>query len=147
MIKQDRKTYTGELQGIPTNGIFVFGSNTQGRHGKGAALAAKNYFGAIYGQARGLQGCSYAICTKNLTKKIHPSVNSNDIKSEIFNLYNFALLNPHLDFYIAYSGLGTNLNGYSNKEIADMFSSWNHIGGIPPNFIFEKEFSKLLTYE
>ena len=34
---------------LEPNQIFVFGSNTQGRHGKGAALTAKNKFGAVYG--------------------------------------------------------------------------------------------------
>ncbi len=29
--------------------IFVFGSNLAGRHGKGAALYAKNHCGAVYG--------------------------------------------------------------------------------------------------
>lgn len=62
--------YKGIITELPENGIFVFGSNTQGRHGKGAALLAKNKFGAIYGQAKGLQGQSYAIITKDLTKKL-----------------------------------------------------------------------------
>jgi hypothetical protein len=29
--------------------IFVFGSNLTGRHGKGAALYARQHYGAIYG--------------------------------------------------------------------------------------------------
>src|SRR5262245_53580931 len=41
--------------------IFVFGSNLAGRHGKGAALYAKQHHGAICGQGEGLQGDSYAI--------------------------------------------------------------------------------------
>lgn len=32
--------------------IFVFGSNQAGKHGKGAALHAKQYHGAIYGNLR-----------------------------------------------------------------------------------------------
>lgn len=44
--------------------VFVFGSNLDGRHGKGAALAARNEYGAKYGVAKGLQGRSYAIPTK-----------------------------------------------------------------------------------
>ena len=34
-----------------------------------------------------------------------------------------------------------NLNGYTNQELADMFSSFS----IPSNVIFEKEFSTLLN--
>lgn len=139
------KTYSGELYQLNDNEIFVFGSNTQGRHGKGAALIAKDYFGAEYGNPRGLQGQSYAICTKDLTKRFHPSVKAEDIKSEIFNLYNFAQVNQHLTFYIVYKGNGTNLNAYSSQDMADMFSSWSHVGGIPKNIVFEEEFAKLLN--
>lgn len=45
--------------------IFVFGSNLAGRHGKGAALYARQHYGAIYGQGVGRQGNSYAIPTKD----------------------------------------------------------------------------------
>lgn len=43
--------------------VFVFGSNRQGWHGGGAAAMAHMYFGAVWGQGVGLQGCSYAIPT------------------------------------------------------------------------------------
>jgi hypothetical protein len=49
---------------LDKNEVIVFGANVQGRHGKGAALTAKNKFVAIYGQSKGLQGQSYAIVTK-----------------------------------------------------------------------------------
>ena len=62
------RTYTGRVHSLKVNEYFVFGSNTQGRHGKGAALTAKRKFGAIYGQAVGSQGQSFAIVTKDLTK-------------------------------------------------------------------------------
>ncbi|MBS6796035.1 MAG: hypothetical protein KH215_00090 [Coprobacillus sp.] len=44
-----RKTYKDFITQLKDNQIFVFGSNTQGKHGKGAALLARNKFGAIYG--------------------------------------------------------------------------------------------------
>lgn len=47
------------------NGVFVFGSNLAGRHGKGAARYAALKYGAIYGQGEGRQGDSYAIPTKD----------------------------------------------------------------------------------
>lgn len=134
------KTYKGLITKLPENGIFVFGSNTQGRHGKGAAKVARNKFGAIYGQASGLQNKSYAIITKDLTKLHTPNISRDYIKSEIRKLYSFANCNPNLEFYIAYSGTGHNLNGYSNEEMAEMFSCWT----IPENIIFEEEFSKLI---
>ena len=45
--------------------VFVFGSNLAGRHGKGAALFARNNHGAIYGVGVGIQNNSYAIPTKD----------------------------------------------------------------------------------
>ena len=134
------KSYKGTIIDLPENGIFVFGSNTQGRHGKGAALVAMQKFGAIYGQSKGLQGKSYAVITKDLTKKIHPSISPEDIISQIRELYNFARQNLELDFYIIYSGNGINLNNYSNEEMASFFAS----GYITNNIIFEEEFSKLV---
>jgi hypothetical protein len=46
--------------------IFVFGSNLAGRHGAGAALYARNCFGAVYGVGEGRTGQSYALPTKDL---------------------------------------------------------------------------------
>ena len=134
------KTYKGEATKLKPNQIFVFGSNTNGKHGKGSALSAKNHFGAKYGQAYGLQGQSYAIVTKDLTKYKHPSISSEHIIEQIKKLYLFAEENSNLDFIIAYSGTKTNLNGYSNQEMADMFSETE----IPKNIVFEYEFSKLI---
>jgi hypothetical protein len=52
------------IQSLKPNQIFVFGSNAEGVHGKGAALLAKQKFGAKQKQAEGLQGQSYAVITK-----------------------------------------------------------------------------------
>ncbi len=134
------KTYKGEATKLKPNQIFVFGSNTEGRHGRGGALCAKQNFGAKYGQAYGLQGQSYAIVTKDLTKYKHPSITSDHIIEQIKKLYLFAEENPNLDFIVAYSGTKTNLNGYSNQEMANMFSQTD----IPKNLVFEYEFSKLI---
>lgn len=138
-----RKTYSGMIQNLAPNQVFVFGSNTQGKHGKGAALTAKNKFGAIYGQAEGPQGQSYAIITKDLTKNTHPSRTPEQIKEQIHNLYEYARENPDKEFLVAYSGNGTNLNAYSNQEMADMFGS----EPIPNNIVFEQEFNKLIPTE
>lgn len=62
------KTYSGLIE-PDADTIFVFGSNPDGRHGLGAAKAAVEKFGAVYGQGEGLQGNSYAIPTKNLPPK------------------------------------------------------------------------------
>ncbi len=134
------KTYKYPLITLPNNGIFVFGSNTEGRHGMGTALTARTLFGAIYGQAKGLQGKSYAIITKDLTKRVHPSIDEDTILKQINALYNYADDNIHLNFYIAYSGKGSNLNNYTPQQMADMFNYFN----IPVNIVFEEEFVKLI---
>ena len=123
------KTYIGKIEKLEPNQIFVFGSNTEGRHGKGSALIAKQKFGAKYGQSIGRQGQSYAICTKNLQAKFHPSINKENIIDQIKSLYVYANNNSHLEFFIAYSGTGTNLNNYSPSEMAEMFSYYD----IPDN--------------
>ena len=48
---------------LKSNEIFVFGSNTSGRHLGGASWMAYQRFGAVMGQAEGPQGQSYAIPT------------------------------------------------------------------------------------
>lgn len=134
--------YTGTITSLSPESIFVFGSNTQGRHGKGAALTARKVFGAVYGQARGRQGQSYAIVTKDLTKPYNePSVSKEDIRKEIATLYDYARENPLLKFYVAYSSTGTNLNNYSNEEMAEMFNQ----KPIPTNIVFEEGFYKLIN--
>ena len=134
------RTYKGLIKSLPMNGVYVFGSNTEGRHGLGSAKIAVLKFGAIYGQAKGRQGRSYAIITKDLTKKKHPSISQEYIKSQILELYEYAIDREELDFYIVYQGKGTNLNSYTPQEMANMFSHTE----IPNNIIFEEEFSKLL---
>jgi len=131
-------TYTGVIVKLKQNQIFVFGSNTQGRHGKGAALQARK-FGAIYGQASGLQGQTWAIITKDLTKKVHPSISREKIREQIEELYKYAREHPELEFLIAYS-TGPNLNGYTPEEMGEMF------GGPPDNIVFETNFYKLVPH-
>jgi len=131
--------YRGKIKHLKSNQIFVFGSNTQGRHGKGSALFAKQKCGAIYGQSKGMQGRSYAIITKDLTKSTHPSISKEYILDQIKEFYNFAS-NAQFDFIVAYSGSDVNLNGYSNQDMADMFSEYP----VPKNIIFEVTFYNLM---
>lgn len=140
MTSKIRKTYQGIIGNLPPHGIFVFGSNTQGRHGKGSALIAVKKFDAVYGQASGLQGRSWAIITKDLTKRIHPSRTPDQIKEEIIKMYEYATTSL-LDFYIVYTAKGNNLNSYTPMEMSKMFAE---AGEIPLNIIFEQEFNELI---
>lgn len=56
------------LAKLPDDGVFVFGSNTDGERCGGAALVALKRFGAVNGQAEGPQGQSYAIPTMEYTE-------------------------------------------------------------------------------
>jgi hypothetical protein len=140
------KTYSGRITSLKPNQIFVFGSNeggSQGQaptHGAGAAKLAKDKFGAIQGQSRGLQGQSYAIITKKFYD-VKRSSTPEEITTEIKALYDYARNNPDKEFLVSdYSE--TNLNGYSGQEMADMFSN---AGPIPSNIVFNENFDKLIA--
>lgn len=135
------KTYSGKISKLHENQIVVFGSNTEGRHGAGTALMALRFFGAKYGHAKGRQGQSYAIVTKDLTKKNHPSVSKEEIIEQIIEFYEYAWSHPELEFFVAYSANGKNLNGYTGLEMAEMF--W--VDGFPSNIVFEELFAELLN--
>lgn len=133
-------TYTGNIENLRENQILVFGSNTEGRHGAGVALLARQRFGAKYGQSEGLQGRSYAIITKDLQSSIQPSRSPDQIKEQISKLYEFASINTDKQFFVAYKRGGKNLNYYSDKQMAEMFASFE----IPSNVIFEQGFFQLM---
>jgi ribA/ribD-fused uncharacterized protein len=96
--------------------IFVFGSNLAGRHGKGAALCAKNEHGAIYGEGIGLQGDSYAIPTKDESIKTLPL---DRIKKYVDDFLIFAARHPEMEFNVTRIGCG--LAGYKDEDVATMF--------------------------
>jgi hypothetical protein len=106
------------IKELKENEIFVFGSNKQARHGKGAALTARNKFGAIYGQSEVLQGQSYAIITKELRKEYQP-VSLGEIKLGVDTFIQFTKDNKHLTFYVV--ELGCNLAYFTVEEIAPLF--------------------------
>ena len=108
--------------------IFVFGSNLAGRHGKGAALAARNEHGAIYGVGVGRTGNAYAIPTKDSNLKVLPL---SIIARHVSTFVDYALDHPELEFRI--TAIGTGLAGYRHEQIAPMFV------GAPTNCILPAE--------
>jgi hypothetical protein len=113
--------------------MFVFGSNLAGRHGKGAALYAKQNHGAIYGRGVGPQGDSYAIPTKDSQLRSLP----------------LDVIAGHVSDFIAYAhnwdrtifrvtAIGTGLAGYTHAQIAPLFK------GAPGNCILPDEWSAIL---
>jgi hypothetical protein len=96
---------------LAQNEVFVFGSNLQGLHAGGAARAARNLFGAIWGQGVGLQGQSYAIPTmQGGAETIRPYVDE---------FIRFAESRPDLYFYVTRIGCG--IAGFVDEDIAPLF--------------------------
>jgi hypothetical protein len=97
--------------------IFVFGSNTAGIHGKGAALDAKRLYGAQLGIGEGPSGRSYALPTKDNNIKTLPlEVIQKNI--EVFKAH--ALERRYnLRFFVTRVGCG--LAGYDDSQISVLF--------------------------
>ncbi|MEE9481893.1 hypothetical protein [Methylobacterium ajmalii] len=100
--------------------IFVFGSNTEGRHGRGAALFARLHRGAIYGVGEGLQGSSYGIPTRDGSQRRITSLPLWRIEWHVVRFLAFALVRPDLTFEVTKIGCG--LGGYHEWQIAPMFA-------------------------
>jgi len=108
----DNREYTPEnIYSLQSNEVFVFGSNLAGHHGGGAARAALNKFGAVWGQGVGLQGQSYAIPT------MQGGVET--IKPYVDDFIAFAKAHPELKFYVTRIGCG--IAGFKDEEIAPLF--------------------------
>lgn len=123
--KPDKDGIVRHIKEIPSfinelkqNEIFVFGSNTEGRHGAGAAKKAME-FGAIYGQAKGLQGQTYGIITQDLRHPGKKTLGTKYIKMQIDEFIEFANNNPDKIFLV--TPIGTGLAGYSFQEIGELF--------------------------
>ena len=107
--------YQGKLENIGDL-IYVFGSNIRGVHGKGAALEAKNLYGAVNGIGSGFRGQSYAIPTKDYNIR---TLDLQTIEAYVEGFRLFVQNNQNLKFYI--TPIGTGLAGYRHSDIALMF--------------------------
>ena len=95
--------------------IFVFGSNALGYHTGGASGTARKKFGAVWGQAEGLQGQCYAIPVdygKNIRK-------DGEVKAAVGRFVTFAKEHPDLFFLVTRVGCG--IAGYHDEEMAQFF--------------------------
>lgn len=97
--------------------IFVFGSNLAGRHGKGAALFARQKCGATYGQGEGLQGDSYAIPTKDAQLRTLPL---SEVQKHVETFLDFA---RQFNAIFTVTRIGCGLAGYQDADIAPMFAA------------------------
>ena len=125
------RTTPENIKSLAENQIFVFGSNLSGRHGKGAAKTALGW-GAKWGQAKGLQGKTYGIPTKDAS--IRRTLTIEEIKPFVDEFIEFAKDNPNLIFLVTEIGCG--LAGLKPKEVAPLFKEAVNVFNIhlPPRF-------------
>lgn len=108
------------ITSLKTNEIFVFGSNTEGRHWLGAALFALKKCGAKLGQSFGLQGQSFAIPTKQLNNPTLPAkLPLSTIQKYVTVLIEWSIIEKDKIFLVTEIGCG--LAGYTPSEIAPLF--------------------------
>ena len=115
----------GFIEELDDGEVFVFGSNGFGAHNGGAAAMAVKKFGAIYGQAEGLQGQSYAINTMDGFEVM---------AEQVARFIEFAKEHPELKFLVTEIGCG--IAGYTSEEVAPLFKD------IPENVVLPKAFQK-----
>lgn len=122
------KRVTPELiKTVAEDEVFVFGSNLEGRHAGGAARAAYDHFGAIWGQGVGIQGQSYAIPT------MHGGVD--EIKPYVDDFIEYAKEHQEKKFLVTPIGCG--IAGFTPEEIAPLFASAKDVENVwlPESFI------------
>lgn len=124
------RKYTPErISELQSNEVFVFGSNLAGAHGGGAARAAYNKFGAVWGRGVGLFGQSYAIPT------MQGGVET--IKPYVDEFIRFAKEHDELEFLVTRIGCG--IAGFRDSEIAPLFKEAINVENIilPRSFVVE----------
>ena len=115
-----RRITSDHIESLEPNEVFVFGSNLQGSHGGGAACAAFNNFGAVWGQGVGMQGQSYAIPTmQGGVETIAPYVDE---------FIEYAKNHPEKQFLVTEIGCG--IAGFIPYEIAPLFKKAVEIDNI-----------------
>lgn len=124
---------------MSSSDVFVFGSNTDGAHIGGAAKAALDHYDAKYGQAKGLQGRSYAIITKDLNIG-DKSIPLDEIQKQIDEFLEFAYSRPDLTFWM--TKIGCLRAGYTIAEIGQLFA--NKV--IPRNVVMPREFVNIVHW-
>lgn len=133
------KTTPENIIRLEHNQIFVFGSNTAGVHGKGAAKTARDLFGAKKGVAEGPTGQCYAIPTRiyigrdeeHWKVRFEP-VPLLTIYRSVFQFLKYAELRPELEFLV--TKLGCGYAGYEAEDIKPFFEDRT------PNVVVPEEF-------
>jgi len=113
--------------------IWVFGSNTRGLHGAGAALVAADRFGAVVGVGEGPTGRAYAIPTKDDKLRVRTL---SEIELSVKAFLRYAAELPQERFFI--TRIGTGLAGFKDREIGPFFK------GAPDNCSLPESWAQYL---
>ena len=131
----ENRTTPENIENLQEGEIFVFGSNLSGRHGKGAAKTALTW-GAIWGQAKGLQGRTYGIPTKDAS--IRRTLSIDEIRPFVDEFIELAKSRSDLTFLVTLIGCG--LAGHKPKDIAPLFESSVEVPNIHLPYQFWRKF-------
>jgi hypothetical protein len=112
------------IEQLEPDEVFVFGSNASGAHGGGAARFAYERFGAVWGQAEGLQGQSYGIDTMS---------GLGPFEEQAARFVAFAREHAELRFLLTEVGCG--IAGYTPERVAGFFADAPDNVVMPASFI------------
>jgi hypothetical protein len=127
-----------DAQFVPGPGrVFVFGSNTEGIHGAGAALTAYNFYGAVWGKGEGLypdekHPTSYGLPTCSGARKVIRPLTINEVKKYVERFIEIARSRPDLTFFVTRIGCG--LAGFTDYDMAPMFNEAPSNCELPPGW-------------
>ncbi|WP_455570511.1 A1S_2505 family phage non-structural protein, partial [Bacteroides eggerthii] len=133
-----KKLTPDNIQELTENQIFVFGSNMNGNHAGGAARLAVEKFGAVMGQAEGIQGQSYAIPTLD---KDMQKIAEEELTTYLGNFREFTEEHSEKEFLL--TAIGTGIAGFDTNYMAYMILRAN----LPDNVTLPKEFTKIKGYK
>lgn len=106
------------ITSLDDNEVFVFGSNTMGLHGGGAAETARLFFGAEWGIAEGFRGSSYAIPSTWLDKTPEEE-QLVKMQESVDRFAEFVKNHPDLTFYVTKIGCG--IARHKTEDMALLF--------------------------
>lgn len=142
--------FVRDIKTLKENEVFVFGSNTEGKHLGGAARIAHDQFGAEWGVAEGTTGQTYAIPTMH-TNGARVSINT--LSDSLARFIETVREESDKRFYL--TAIGCGIAGWSEEEVTYLLQSVLrendhelYLEGtyLPSNLIITKRFSDLWEY-
>ena len=126
------KITSENTQTLKSNEVFVFGSNLAGQHLGGAALLAKEKFGAELGVGEGMTGQCYALPTKDENIETLPIAEIHKVIEQLRET-----VGNNRDKFFIITAVGCGLAGYEAKDIAPMFENFINFENIslPQSFV------------